>query len=571
MPNKILEDTDVKRNFAARLQCIVKAWQDVAESSLNHRNKLLRMWASGYYTSGYARTHQINLVDRGVSTIVPFLVEGNPKVMVDTLFANLKPWAYITKLALNFLIEKYNFAEEVLIPVARNSMFGAGITRTFKAYDRRISYNNETIKAGTPRVIVIDDAAYVGDCAAKTRSDVTIEGDIYRLPTDYAKDIFSENADIISPDCKLMEKYSAEEISKPDFNRNRLSIRDYSTFIDLYLHDERTIVTIMPEGKRAKILRTVEWDGPSKGPYSVLGYKFFPDSTIPLPPAWNWYDLDVTVNVIADKMREQAESQKDLIAYTDAAESAMEEARKAPNMGTIKFNNLEDIKPFSFGGVNPKNNEWFQIVQDEFIKTGVNPVLSGTGPSSPTYGQEKMIYNNAARVVNNMYTRFQDFTAEIIKNWAWLVWNNPVEYVPVIAELPGVVQLPKVFSNADKVGDFYDFVFSILPYSTQRKSPEFKAQELMQFMTQWILPSMQLAHAQGAELDVPAATKIVADYMGIDNFNQFYKTAVPSQTEYMPYTMSTNKTQTSDAYGTTMGNKEANFNQQQSRTNVLGE
>jgi hypothetical protein len=278
----------------------------------------------------------------------------------------------------------------------------------------------------------------------------------------------------------------------------------------------------------------------------------------------------VTVNILADKMREQAESQKDLIAYTSAAESSMEEARKAPNLGTVKFDNLEDIKPFSFGGVNPVNNDWFQTVKSEFIQTGVNPTLQGVGPSSPTYGQEKMVYNNAIRTVNNMYTRFQDFTTEIIKNWAWLVWTNPVEYVPVITELPGVAQLPKVFSNADKVGDFYDFVFKVQPYSTQRKSPEFRAQELMQFMTQWILPSMQLAQAQGAQLDVPAVTTIIAEYMGIDNFNQFYKTAVPSQTESINYTMSPVKTQTSDAYGTTLGNQEANLNQQQQRTKSEG-
>jgi hypothetical protein len=553
----------------------VKSWQDIAEAPLKHRNKLLRLQASGFYNLGYSRTHQINLVDRGVSTIVPFLVEGNPRVLVETMFANLKPWAYITQLAMNFLIEKNNFAEEVLIPVATNSMFGAGITRTFKAYDRKISYNDELIKVGSPKVIIIDDAAYIGDCAAKTRNDVTVEGDIYRLPTDYAKDLFSDNADYISADCKLMEKYSAEEISKPDFNRNKLSVRDYTTFIDLYLYDERVIVTIMPEGKKAKILRTVEWDGPSRGPYNYLGYRFFPDSTIPLPPAWNWHDLDVTVNIIADKMREQAECQKDLIAYTAPAEASIEEARKAPNLGTIKFDSLEDIKPFSLGGMNETNLNWFNVAQTEFLKTGVNPVLSGSGPSSPTYGQEKLVYNNAARVVNNMYTRFQDFTTEVIKNWAWLFWTSPLEYVPVVRELPGVAQLPAVFSNADKVGDFYDFIFKIVPYSTQRKSPELRGQELMQFMAQWVLPSMQLASAQGAQVDIPTATKILAQYFGFDSFNQIYKTAVPQPTDavvnYRMLPLKNKSNQVSDAFGTTLGNKEAQSSRKETEEKTIGE
>lgn len=570
MANKILTEKDVKRKFAARLQCLVKAWKDIANPALDHRQRLLALWASGFYDEGYTRTHQVNLVDRGVGSIVPFLVEGNPRVLVETLFANLRPWAYVTQLALNFLIEKSNFAEEVLIPAARNSMFGAGITRTFRAYDRQISYNDELIKTGTPRVIVIDDSAYVGDCSAKTRQDVTIEGDIYRLPTDYAKELFSKDADYIQADCQLMEKYSAEEISKPDFNRNKLSVRDYSTFIDLYLYDERVVVTIMPEGKKAKILRTVEWDGPSSSPYNYLGYKFFPDSIIPLPPAWAWHDLDITMNIIMDKMKEQAESQKDLVFYSNQAEDLMKQIQKAQNLQTIRVDgDANEVNKVSFGGVSDTNLQWLGLVESQHSKAGANPdVLGGRGAQAPTFGQEKLIYNNATRIVNNMYSRFQNFTINVLRNYAWMIWTSQLEYIPVVKELQGIVEARKevVFSQADKVGDFYDFVFKIVPYSTQRKSPEMKAQDIMQFMTQWILPSMQLASSQGAQLDVPTVSRIVADYIGIDTFNQWYKTGISQPTDALNIKMMPTKNrqkQSSDAYGTTQGNQFAQLNRDQ--------
>ena len=86
-----------------------------------------------------------------------------------------------------------------------------------------------------------------------------------------------------------------------------------TTFIDLYLYDEGTTITIMPYQKKAVVLHTVEEDGPGKSPYDFLGYKFFPGTTYPIPPAWAWHDLDVTMNVLAKTAREQAESQKDLI------------------------------------------------------------------------------------------------------------------------------------------------------------------------------------------------------------------------------------------------------------------
>jgi len=52
--------------------------------------------------------------------------------------------------------------------------------------------------------------------------------------------------------------------------------------MDIYLYDEDVTVTVMPDGKTAKILHTVEEDGPGGTPYDYLGYKYFPGSTYPI-------------------------------------------------------------------------------------------------------------------------------------------------------------------------------------------------------------------------------------------------------------------------------------------------
>jgi len=156
MPHTLFQK-DVRKPFAQRLQQMAKLWQKKNETALKHRKKLLQLWASGFYESQYSREHLINLVDRGVYTIVPYLVEGVPQVQVETLATNYKSWARTTQLALNFLLRKMRFDERVLIPVAINSMFGAGITRTFTEFDRLISLEDEPIKSGSPTVRVIDD------------------------------------------------------------------------------------------------------------------------------------------------------------------------------------------------------------------------------------------------------------------------------------------------------------------------------------------------------------------------------------------------------------------------------
>lgn len=574
-----IHEENKKLNFPARLQKLAKLWYTINEAPFQHQQTMLRLWASGYFKKGKGREHLINLMDRGVGTIVPFLVEGDPKVMVETLVGNYKPWAYTTQLALNFFIGQMELADTVLIQAAINSMFGAGITRTFTEYDRRVTLEDETIKAGRPTVKVIHDTDYVGDPIARDREDFAFEGDIYRLPTAYARELFDgkgENnkqvADFIDADCKLTGDYSPEKISNPGFNRNKWALRDQTTFIDVYLFDENRTVTIMPEGNQPIILRSVEEDGPKVSPYDYLGYKYFPGHPVPIPPAWFWHDADVSSNIVAKTGREQAEAQKDLILVDSAGKKLGDQVTNAKNLDVLQVQGLEGVKPISVGGMNEQNLGWLAFAEDVFNKSGgTEPIMRGAGTKSPTLGQDQMLHQNASRIINNMYTRFHRFQTSILKKLAWRIWTDPTVYIPLIHEVPGVGTLPKVFSQADKVGEFYDFVFSIKPYSTQRMSPEVKYQRMMQFASQWVLPTMSLAAQQGAEFDVPEATKRMASYLGFDDFNQLYRTAMPNQTDVVPYTMQPSGQkrpekspgQGNDSFGSLVGSREANSNSKQ--------
>lgn len=568
------------QKFEERIQIMAKAWFEKWKDPHAHSHRLLANYASGYFNRREARSHPVNLTDRGVSTIVPFLVEGNPKVMVEPNgIPNMRASARRTELALNYIInKKMNLAENVFIPAATMSMFGGVATRTFSEYDRVISINNEEIKLGSPRIIVIDPTEYIGDPAAKNRSDFVIEGDIYRLPTAYARDIF-DTPDSIMPTTQLINRYSAEKITAHDFNWNRLNLRDYSIFMDVYIRDEGIIITIMPFGQTPVRLKTISYDGPGDGPYDYLGYKYFPGCPIPIPPAWSWNDLDYTMNVLARTAREQAESQKNVVVAEPAAKEAAMKILKASNMDVVIGKNMKDVKVLSFGGVNPDNYKWMEFAEMQFTKTGVNPdVLGGRGAQAPTLGQEQMVYKNASRIINNMYNRFENFMISVINKLAYYVWTDPSVYIPVIKQVPGLGEVPMVFSQADKVGDFYDFVFNIKQYSSQRTSPELLHQKLMQFMASWVLPTAQIAAAQGAQVDIVTATQMLADYAGFDNFDQIYKTAVPQDPGSVPYVMqptvgqrpqgkSGQKSpgQMNDSLGASQPSKEANSLQAQDR------
>lgn len=569
-----LDKKDVKHNRVARYQTLSKSWQLKYEGPLAHSQKLQKLWISGYYNKGYSRWHLINLMNRAVSAGVSYLAEGNPKVSIEPKAPKLRSFAYAMKLIVNFLIEKQNFAENVFIPGAVASYFGAAIARTFVEYDRVVSVGGERIKVGSPKVAIIEPCDYIGDPSAKVRDDFAFEGDMYRLPTEYAKDLFARKnkygkqvADYIQSDTKLTTKYSVEEITdKSKYDYNKLALEEFSTFIDIYNKKEKTIETIMPMGHKAIVLKTI--NSPAN-PYDYLGYRYPPNCPIPIPPAWDIYDLDVTTNVVAKSEREKAESQRTIIAAEPTGKKAAEAVLKSKNTDVVTVKGMDGVKQFSFGGISSEGMAYLQWAEQESQKSSAtsSDIFRGAGPSSDTLGQDQMVMSNASRMVNGYYIRFHSWMTSILRKWTNLVMDDSSSYVEVLdtVKVPGLgdYEYPVYFSKPDKVADFSQLILNVVPYSTQRKTPEMKYQSLLQLMTTWILPTMQMRRQQGADIDLQMVDTYLAEYGGFDSFPQWYKSVLPGDSPDVDYLMksgseSKNPGQMSDQLGATLPSKTAN-------------
>jgi len=547
-----LDEKDVKHNRVVRYQTLARTWEKKFEGPLYHSQKLQELWISGYYNKGYSRWHLINLMNRAVSAGVSYLAEGNPKVSREPKAPKMRSFAYAMKLIVNKKKKKNNFSENVLIPGAIASYFGAAIARTFNEYDRCVSIDGERIKVGSPKVAIIEPCDYIGDPSVKVRADFAFEGDMYRLPTEYAKDLFARKdkygkqiADYIESDCNLTTKYSAEEItSKSGYDYNKMALEEYSTFIDIYNYKEKIIETIMPMGHKAIVLKTI--DSPFN-PYDYLGYTFPPNCPIPIPPAWDIYDLDVTTNIVAKSEREKAESQKTIIAAEPTGKKASEAVLKGKNMDVVTVKGMDGVKQFSFGGVSSEGLGWLQWAENEFQKAGstTSDIFRGAGPTSETLGQDQMVMSNASRMINGYYLRFHNWMTSILRKWTNLVMDNPATYVEVLdtVKIPGLgdYEYPVYFSKADKVADFSQLILNVVPYSTQRKTPEMKYQSLFQLMTTWILPTLQLRRQQGADIDLQMVDSLLADYGGFDSFPQWYQSVLPGDNPDVDYLMKSGK------------------------------
>lgn len=571
-----MSDNTVRRPFVSRVQEAIKAWQKINKTPLQHRSMMLDQWASNYYSETKTEGHLLNLTDRAVSIVVPYLTMNNPKILVRTRIPQLRPWAYTTELAINHLMNEIKFAKYCLRPAIFNSMFGSGITKTGIMKAEEIEFNGYLHDIGQIYTDVIDDSDYIGDVSARNRENFEIEGHLYYLPTDYAKEFFGRrHADAIKPTHKLHGDESPDTISKPGFLSDDFhTLREWTRFVDIWLPDEDVVITILPE-TYSHILRTVDYGGPEGGPFDVLTYKKFPNSPIPIPPAWGWTDYDTAANVLANKMRTQAENEKTVITYSADAAEAMKQVADAGDRETVQVNDVDSMKPVVFPGINPESYNWIGYIESQFsIGNGNLYTMGGQGSQAKTLGQEQMMQSNASRILEDMVVQVHDFTESIMRKWVWRLWTDPLIQMPEVKRIPGVVDLDVVFDQADKEGDFQDFSFDIEPYSMQRYSPTLEYQKTIQFLTQWVMPISQMASQQGITLDIDVVTKDLSRYLNIPNIDSWWKSAIPQNTDMGPYQPQQGQVQPKAKSGGVQdgrfgdndkGSRESNLNQQQGR------
>lgn len=533
----VLKGRDVKKSFVQRLQQAKKSWDKLVEAPLAHRNKMLYNWIAGYTsTGGEKNPHTLNLIDRGIGIVVPYLAMSNPKTMISTEILRLRPSAYTTQLAMNHLLDEIKFSRYTLRPAIFNSMFGSGIVKSGIVRNKQVEIEGYLHDLGQPYSDVVDDSDYIGDVTARNRESFEMEGNIYYMPTEYAKEFFGKkHSDSIRPNYKLEDR-SPEQIVKGGVAQSDYqALRNYTKFVDLWIPDEEIIVTIMPEGYE-RILRTVEWDGPEGGPYDVLGYKWFPKYSIPKPPVWGWMPFDTAINLLINKMRKQAEREKSFLAYEGSIADEVADIATIEDGGTRRVSNIGAMKEIQLGGVNPENYNWVGYLENQASKTGGNwDVAGGRDVMSKTLGQEQMLMSNATRIIDDMVSQVYEFATSIMRKQAWYLWTDPLIQIPQIKRIPGVGSIEVMFDQAAKEGDFWDYSFNIEPHSMQRFNSEMEYQKMLSYLGQFVFPVAGLAAQQGMQLDVNVMHEDLSRYLGLRGTKGWFKSAVPSGVEMNPY------------------------------------
>jgi hypothetical protein len=541
MANKLRKERNVKDSFPVRLQKAVVSWDQYTEPTRKLRRKMHQQYASGWFENKAGESQPMNLIDRFVNIVCPYLVSQNPRVLIDPKrgINASRSFARTLELALEHLFDEIELSAYTLRPAVLNSMFSMGITKTGIMTDSQVEIFGYLHDVGQPFCDSIDYDDYVGDFRARNKQEMEIEGNRFCVPMEYVRDsgLFKNYDNLSYVKEYNAEQTSPEEIAKkhmvPFEHRNELRKKVWLT--DLWIPDEGIIVTIPPEGQGNKIMRVVEYDGPEDGPYDLLTYHHFPNSVIPIPPIYNVLNLNNIINRLVTKMNHQASREKKVMLYELSGAEDAETIRNTPDGFTAGVKNVDAFKEVEFGGVAETNFPFVQFLEQQYSIQGGNLyTIGGRESQAETLGQEQMLQANASKQLQDMVLQVHRFTRSITKKLAWYLWSDPYIQIPVIKEL-GEFKLKVEYTPDVREGDFFDYGFDIEPYSMSMMSPETRFQRLMQLVGQVVLPTAQIAATQGSMLNVSELVNECARFLDVRNIDKWWMTGIPQETQMNPY------------------------------------
>lgn len=529
-----------KKKFPERLQDACEHWREMTKPMRAARMRMLEHYAGGWYKGNETISQPINFIDRGVQILGPFLVANNPKVMVDSKrnLANHKPFCRTLELALEHLFKEIRLSQNTLRPAVTDALFGMGITKCGVTAEEEVEINGYWHDVTQPYCDTVDFENYVADITATKREDMEFEGDSYRIPEEFVKTSgLYKNYDNLTCENPQWGDETPESMAKgrKEHSQAFRELRKTVRLIDIYIPDEGVIVTIPHKGQGDKILRTMEWKGPEGGPYDVLGFRWFPGTTVPIPPVWMWLDINNVLNKLIKKMKDQAGRSKNVVLYNLSAQEDMETIVETPDGGTAGVRNIDEVKEVTIGGINEAIFPMIQYLEQQYSITGGNLyTLGGRETMADTLGQEQMLQANASKQLEDMVDQVHLFTKSIINKLAWFLWSDPLKKIPVIKRVAGF-ELEVEYSPEVKEGDFFDYGFDMEPYSMSRMSPEMRYQRLIQMISQVVLPTAQIAASQGSMLNVTELVKETARFLDVRNMDRWWVSAMPSETYMNPY------------------------------------
>lgn len=500
-----------------RIRTLIYDWDRRLQPFRDYARERTRKYVGyRYSTNGFNVPQPMNLVALQVNIISNHLVSSTPQAILRARAKSLNSYAKTYEASVNSRYRKMRLGN-TLNTAARDAMFsGIGMLK--------IGWSDSPFQPGTGKLggifaenVHIDDL--ILDMYAKRWDDLQCIGNRYMLPTEFVRQRF--DAPNAVPDMGRPITMFGSERTREIAAGNRvlnLNAIDMTNMIDLWFPFHGKICTLLDNGSVDPIHEEV-YRGPVHGPYRGLAFLEVSGNLIPISPVALTEDLADTINVVSNKVSDQAFNQKTLVLAQLAATKDAEAVKNAKDGEIVPVQHTNGITTARFGGPDQANIGFALQWRNMFMEMAGNlQTLGGLSSQADTLGQERLLSLSANKLVSGMQEKMIEFTSDVMKDISLLHWMDRQQEEIVTRQI-GKSTITDTFGKmnpmtgmTDHLGDWDDYQIEVEPYSMNKKSPAERMAAVDQFMQTTLLPAAPLMAQQGIQINWSAYVDLKRRY-----------------------------------------------------------
>jgi hypothetical protein len=486
-----------------------------------NRIEAIRQYVGSHYADGGSDKHvPTNFLELAVLIYSRQLAARAPRVLVSARNRALRPYAKTMELALNQLPDEIGLGDTLYKAVVE-ALFSFAVVKV------GISPASMVLGEvyGEPFVDIVGIDNYFLDMTAKHEKAVQYEGNDYWMMVDDARALFNTGRIEADKHTNINDQ-GDEQAQIVTTDEGGSAYKDRVFLRDVYLPRENKVVTYGVTSK--EIYNITDWDGPEHSPYHRLGFSDVPGNLLPLPPVALWRDLHELGNNLFRRLGRQADSKKNVAAFSGGNDDAVEALKKAEDGDGIRYNGPKP-EQIVVGGIDAPTLAFYLQVRDLFSYFAGNlDTLGGLAPMTETVGQDKLLSEAASVRVQYMADRTMAFVRDIFKALAWYEWTDPVRVRNVTKLVRGTDLGVTIKWSADtREGDFLDYNFDIDVFSMQDNRPSMKLQKIGTALERFVFPVLEPIMQQGGQIDFKRLIEIVAELSDTPELNDVVVFAEP--------------------------------------------
>lgn len=504
-----------------------------------------------YSSQGALKRTYVNTISLYANIVGRNLISKNPRVSLSTFDRGQKPVVTAMETWINDEFELIDFASN-LQRIVLDALCSIGIAKVALATPADAANVGWGLQAGAPFIARVDLDDFVFDHHARDFSEAGFIGHRYRVPL----------ASIL--DDKRYSKKARENLSASahsPFNRQgdeKIGMigrsyygvdQEFEDMVDLwelYVPRHRAVVTFAEddfsgpfgvwEGGKAEPLEEKPFLGPDTGPYRVLAYQWIPGNPFPKGPLQDVVELHEALNESYRKLVRQAARQKTVTAYQKENDADGKAIERTDDGGMVGLSVPGSVQEVAMGG---PNQGLFLFMKEMFdrlsLMAGNLVTMGGLAPQANTLGQEELLASQSNGQVANMQDTTVAFVSDVSKSMLWYWWHDPSRIMTTkLQGIPGIDLAIKVhpWTHPDPAALRRDGplpAIKIDPYSMRARTPQQRAQDLTQIVTNVYVPMAQLAQQQGVSFDFNAFLGIMARLLDMPDLQSILSIAEPMQ------------------------------------------